>query len=262
VSGDWVWLDGRFVLAAEARVPALSRTVRLGVGVYETIRVARGQALLLDRHLARLEAGARPLGLWPGPIEWRELVAGLARRNQLPDASARITLGDGFALLHLTPLPPDLAGQRAEGIALATATWNRPFADLKTTSRFELEQIEARAGGETLLVGSDGGVLETTRANFFAVGVAGLETAPLPDVLPGIARQVVLELAAESGLAVREVAPRIGDRALWREAFVTNAPRGVRPVVAIDAAPLASKRPGPIALRLQRALDLRSGLTS
>src|SRR5262249_35417075 len=152
---------------------------------------------------------------------------------ELADGVGRITLGDGFALLALAPLPEELAVQRSRGIALPLLELVRPRAHLKSTSRLDLELAEGDAGGEGLLLDRDGRALETTRANFFAVTDRGLETAPVPDVLPGIARELLLELAAERGLEVRQTAPRLVDLARWREAFASNAPRGVRPVFSI-----------------------------
>lgn len=260
MSERWVWLSDRFVAEAEASVPVTSRSVRLGVGVYDTLRVTHGRAPLLERHLVRLESGARACGVWPGPRDWEGVLAELVRRNCIEEGFARITLGDGFALVSLAPLPPELEAQRSAGFRLRTETLERPLASLKGLSRLDLEIAEQRAGGEVLLVGADGRALETTRANFFAVTEAGLETAALPSVLPGVARALLMEIAAGEALAVREVAPRLSEIARWREAFTSSAPRGIRPVVAIDGHVLSSGRPGPLALHLQRALDARCGL--
>jgi branched-chain amino acid aminotransferase len=260
LSQRWVWLSGSFVLEIEARVPATSRSLSLGVGLFETLRFSRGRAPLLDRHLARLEASARALGLWPGALDWAGALAELARRNRLERGIARITLGDGFALLGLAPLPAELDAQRTRGIALASTRLARPLAHLKGTSRLDLELAERRAAGEVLLVSPTGSVLETTRANFFAVTELGLQTAPVPDVLPGVARELLLELARCRGLALRERAPQLADVRTWHEAFASNAARGVRPVTSIDGVAIASGRAGPLTLELQRALDERMGV--
>jgi branched-subunit amino acid aminotransferase/4-amino-4-deoxychorismate lyase len=260
VSARWVWLSGRFLHEAEASIPATSRSVRLGVGVYDTFRVRGGRAPLLARHLQRIERSARELDLWPGPQDWEGVLAELARRNALDDGVARLTLGDGFALLGLAPLPEELDTQRRRGIELPVLRLERPLADVKGTSRLDLEHAERRAGGEVLLLSASGSALETTRANFFAVTGTGLETAPVPDVLPGIARALLLEIALELGIGVSQRAPRLADLGTWREAFASNAPRGVRPVTAIAGAAIGDGKPGPLSLELQRRLDERSGL--
>jgi branched-chain amino acid aminotransferase len=260
MSQRWVWLSGRVVPESEALVPASSRSVRLGMGVYETMRVRAGRAPLLELHLERLEDAARALALWPGPLDWAGALAELAARNGLADAVARITLGDGFALLGIEPLPAALSAQRREGIELLTVVLERPLAGLKSTSRADLELAERRAGGEALCVSAAGSLLETTRANFFAISDAGLQTAPVPDVLPGIARALVLGIAADRGIAVTERAPALADLDTWQEAFATNASRGIRAVNAIDGRSIGTGKPGPRALELQRALDARMGI--
>ena len=261
MSAQWLWLSGRFVPEADARVPAASRSVRAGFGVFETLRVHRGRGLWLERHLARLEASATALGLWPGPLDASGTLAELCRRNGVEDAFARITLGDGFAQVSLSPLPAELEDQRSRGIRLPVVALVRALPGVKSTSRAELELAEQRSGGEALLSRARVELFETTRANFFALTDAGLETAAQADVLPGIARQVVLEIAAERGLGVREVAPRLDGREAWREAFATSSARGIRPVVELDGTPLAAL-PGPVTLELQRTFDGRAGLSA
>jgi len=259
VIAAWGWLSGRFVREQEALVPGASRSVSSGLGVFETLRVRNGQALLLARHLARLEKSATALGLWTGPFDAAGTLAELCQRNGLDDAFGRITLGEEFAHICVSPLPPDLEEQRTAGIRLPVISLTRALPGLKSTSRIELEMAERSAGGEVLLSRSRNELLETTRANFFAVSERGLETAMQLDVLPGIARQLVLEIAAKRGLAVLEAAPRLETRERWKEAFATNSPRGIRPVVEVDGAEV-TRAPGPITLELQRCFDELSGL--
>jgi branched-subunit amino acid aminotransferase/4-amino-4-deoxychorismate lyase len=258
MSAAWIWHSGRFAREAEAVVPATSRSVRSGFGVFETLRVRGGRGLLLPRHLARLEASATSLGLWRGPLDAAGILAELSRRNQLDDAFARITLGDGFAHVALSPLPTELDEQRGRGLRLPVIALARALPGVKSTSRLELEIAERDAGGEALLSRSRVELLETTRANFFAVTDRGLETAAPTEVLPGIGRQLVLEIATERKLAVCTAAPRLTERERWREAFAISSARGVRPVREIDATPLAAST-GPITLELQRAFDERAG---
>ena len=135
----------------------------------------------------------------------------------------------------------------------------RGLPGLKSISRFDLDVIERQEYGETLLVSGDGDVLETTRASFFAVTSEGLETARPPEVLPGIGRELLLEIAAARGISVREGAPQLKDRTHWREAFTTNAVRGVRPIIDVGGHALPSADAGSLARELQSAFDIRAG---
>ncbi|MCE2392835.1 MAG: aminotransferase class IV [Proteobacteria bacterium] len=255
-SPNTVWLSGRFLTEDEARVPVSSRTLTLGLGLYESFRVAGGKAPLLDLHLARLERSAREAGLQLDAFDWEEALEGLARRNRRADGRGRLTLGDGFVLLTLGPLPADLELEQREGIELRTREASRT-AEHKSTARFDLELLERQERGETLRVDPDGEALETTRANFFALRNGALETASPPAVLPGIARALVCELAALRGLPVSPRPPRLSERGAWQEAFVSNAVRGIRPVARLDGAPLPLGGPGSVTRSLQTALNER-----
>jgi branched-subunit amino acid aminotransferase/4-amino-4-deoxychorismate lyase len=248
-----VWLSGKFLPAEQAGIPASSRALLLGVGLYETLRVTGGAAPLLDLHLERLRSSARDAGLELPALDWAGAVEELARRNALSEARVRLTLGDGFALLTCAPLPAELAHEREHGVRLRTCVLERTCAAVKSCSRFDLEMAERAGGGEVLLRARDGRALETTRANFFAVVGEELLTAAPPAVLPGIARQLVIELARGRGAQVRECAPSLAESSRWSEAFLTSALRGVRAVAAIDDRDLP-ERPGAWTQALRAAL--------
>ncbi len=259
MSGASVWLSGRFVSAARARVPALSAAVLDGAGVYETLRVVYGGAPLAPLHAARLATGCLALGIERPRADWADVVEELARRNRMRSGVARITVARDFALVSLRPIPRGLVRERREGIGLESVRLQRGAAAIKSTSRLPLVLAEGADASEVLLRGERGALLETSRANFFALTDRGLETAPSPAVLPGIARGLVVELARGLGARIRLRAPRTRDLGRFREAFVTNAVRGVRPVHSIDGVRLRVA-PDSLTFRLQKSLDQRMGL--
>ncbi len=254
-----VWLSGRFLPGNEATVPVTSRTVRQGFGLYETMRLVGGSVPLLSRHLDRVESAARVAGVWLGDFQWEPTILELARRNGLSDAVVRLTLGDGFSLVTVDPLPDEVATQRRDGLRLMPREHVRAFPQLKTVSRFDLDLLERQEYGEALLVTPGGEVLETTRASFFALTDAGIRGAAPPAVLPGIGREILLEVAGELGIAVDPRPPRLDERASWREALTTSAVRGVRPVVDVGGHALPSADAGARTRELQHAFDARAG---
>jgi branched-chain amino acid aminotransferase len=260
--GPIVWLSGRYLPDAEARVPATSDTVLLGVGAFETMRLVRGVAPLLEHHLARLRCACSLLSLKATAelrrAEWDEVIRDLAARNGLSDGVARITVGQGFTLVTTRPLPPRMEAERCDGVALSTWGRARGAPALKGTARLDLWLAERTRGGEVLLVDPGGRVLESSRANFFAVTRQGLQTAAAADALPGVARAIVIEEAQRLGLLVTQDAPCLPEVGRWREAFLTNAVSGVRPVARIDDIRLDPPGPGSLTRTLQRALDARA----
>ena len=251
-----VWLSGSFLPEDRARVPVTSRTLTLGLGLYESFRVANGRAPLLDLHLERLARSAREIGLKLGSYDWEATLVGLADHNRQAHARGRLTLGDGFVLMTLAPLPEDLQNEQREGVHLRTRRATRAGGH-KSTARFDLELLERQADGETLRIDSAGTALETTRANFFALHNGALETAPPPAVLPGIARALVCDFAATLGIPILPRPPRLSERRAWQEAFVSNAVRGIRPVAWIDGIGLPVGGSGSATRTLQSALNER-----
>src|SRR5215470_10779742 len=101
----FVWLNGRIVRAAAARVSALDRGLLHGEGVYDTWRAYGGRPFALAEHLRRLAAAARVLGLpAPGPAAtWERRARLLVARNGLSDAAIRLTITRGPAGDGLLP---------------------------------------------------------------------------------------------------------------------------------------------------------------
>ena len=255
-----VWLSGRYVQAERARIPALNLTVLQGVGVFETLRLVGGAAPLLERHVARLERGCACIGWGRPQVCWAEVLGRLSRENHIRNGWARIVIGDRLQMVTLEPLPRGIRAERERGIELQTRAMARPAPLLKGTSRLSLFLAERAAEGEVLMVADSGRALETTRSNFFVVGPGGLETAPDTSVLPGVARSLALESARNLGLPVRMRAPRLSEAGRWRAAFVTNALRGLRPVIRVGATHLDLPEEGSITRCLQAALDQSMGL--
>ena len=255
-----VWLSGRFLAEEDAKLPATDPLLLHARGVFETLRVVGGAAPLIDLHLARLRGACAELGLAVPDADLSDVVHELSARNGLPDAAARVTVGQDIALVSCRALPPGIARERRKGVAVRTARVTHAAPHLKGTSRLALELAEREAGGEVLLRDGRGRLLEGSRANLFVREADALRTAAPPEVLPGIARSLVLGFAAELGVPVVEEPPRLDRRASWRECFLTNALRGVRPVSSIDGGRLPELDSDALTWRLQKALDVRMGL--
>jgi branched-subunit amino acid aminotransferase/4-amino-4-deoxychorismate lyase len=131
----------------------------------------------------------------------------------------------------------------------------------KSASRLALWLAERDAGGEVALRDAHGSLLETTRANLFAAADTRLWTAEESRVLPGVARGLLIELAADLGLDVIAQAPDLRRLPQNTELFATNAVRGVRPVARLDGKPLhVPLSSASTTRRMQRALDEKMGL--
>jgi branched-subunit amino acid aminotransferase/4-amino-4-deoxychorismate lyase len=271
-----VWLNGRFVEAARARVPVLDRGLLHGDGLYETWRTYGGEPFAVAAHLRRLAAAARRLAL-PVPGDagvWVRRSRVLVRRNRLPDAAVRLTITRGdtgeaivperrappTVLLLVRPLPADLARRQRDGVRVvllpfprdASATWGG-LKLLGHASAVAGRMLAARRrADEGLYVTPTGDVTEGTTSNVFAVFGRSLVTPPLgAGILAGVTRAMVLALARHSRLRVQEAPLRARALARADEVFLTASTVEILPVVRLDGVRIGPGTPGPVTRELQ-----------
>jgi branched-subunit amino acid aminotransferase/4-amino-4-deoxychorismate lyase len=264
-----VWLNGRVLPAARARVSALDRGLLHGDGVYDTWRTYGGEPFLVHAHLRRLAHAARALGLPPpGAADaWIRRSRLLAARNGLAEAAVRLTLTRGAAgdalwppgraaptvLLSVRAVPPDLAHRRQAGIGVVLLPFARdaapPWGGLKLVGHASAvagrRYAARRHAAEGLYVDAGGAVTEATTANVLAVERGTLVTPPLAaGILPGVTRDVVLALARRAGVAVREERLPVARLHGATEVFLTASTIEILPVVRIDGRAVGDGRPG------------------
>jgi branched-subunit amino acid aminotransferase/4-amino-4-deoxychorismate lyase len=241
----WVWLDGKVLPEEKALVPAVDPAFLYGRGLFEVVRGYDGRPFRLRDHLERMRHSARRFGI-PFRVPGLEpVIRDLSRRNGVSDAYVRITLSSMGHLLVLVrprrPLPP---AWYERGAKLLVAPWRRdpraPLVGHKTLNYFEnvLSHEKALRHGyaDMLYVSPGDEILEGCVSNVFLVFGGKIVTPPLGrNVLPGVTRKVVMELAS-----VRERNVRLREMREADEVFITNALIEVLPV----------GKPGPITRRI------------
>jgi branched-subunit amino acid aminotransferase/4-amino-4-deoxychorismate lyase len=228
-----------------------------GAAAFETLRVYGGKPFLLERHLERLQASCRALGL-PSPDGVAELARTVAAAAP-SEHVLRLYRTESALVASAAELPEGLEEQRARGSSLRSVEAPVPdlLAGVKATSyalSFAARQAAEAAGADDALLVAGGIVRETATANiWWRAGDELYTPASGPGVLPGVTRAFALELvpAHEGRFPLAELA-----RA--DEAFTTSSIREVMPIVEVDGAPVGDGRPGPAAARLQALLRLRS----
>jgi len=274
---DIVFLDGEYVPRTEARVSVEDRGFLFGDGVYEVTPAYRGGLLRLDRHLARLDRGLRGLGISADTSGIEEVHRELLRRNGLEDEPMsivylQITRGVAIRTHHFPPpatRPTIFAYARAfrrpdpaewlEGYGAITypdRRWSR--CDLKTLQLLPsvMAQEAARAAGEVdAILVREGMALEGSHNNLFFVFDEVLRTHPTSNqILPGITRELVLELAREGGIEVEERPTPVEEVVEASEVFFTGTTTEIRPTVRVNQTPVGSGRVGPVTRRLYERL--------
>lgn len=271
------WLNGRILPAAEACVPVHDHGLLYGDGVFEGIRFYHRHAFRLDAHLQRLRDSARALALTL-PLSQAELAAAVAAviaayASEHGYLRLVVTRGPGSLGIDprrcLTPTVFIIADRlemvspavRAQGVRLITAATRSLPADgldprIKSLNYLNriLARIEANRAGvdEAILLNAAGRISEGTADNLFIVRDGVLHTPPCSEgALAGITRNVIMTLAGDAGVAVREQALAPYDLYNAEEAFLTGTGAELIPVREADGRVLACC-PGPVYQDLQR----------
>jgi branched-chain amino acid aminotransferase len=259
------WVNGR--LLDDPEVPAVTvadHGFTVGDGVFEAVKVVRGEPFALTRHLARLARSAMGLGLpAPDPDVVREGVADVLAGTDLPLGRLRITYTGGVAPLGSGrgDAPPTLvvvadALKPWEGpTAVVTVPWPRnergALAGLKTTSYAEnvvaLAYAQERGAGEAVFANTAGNLCEGTGSNVFYVIDGELRTPTLGSgCLAGISRALLLEWFD----GVREIDEPADVLERADEVFLVSTTRDVQPVHRVDGRDLEA--PGPVTAECMR----------
>ena len=275
-----VWVNGDLLPRDRAVVSVFDSGFVLGDGVWEGLRVSSGHPAFLDRHLDRLEEGARAimLDLGMSRAQLTDAVYATLRANDMTDGvhvrlmvtrgvkstpyqDPRVTVGPATVVViaeHKEPTPATVT----DGITLFTTHVRRATPDTldpKLNAHSKLNDITAciqayTAGAdEALMIDPHGFVATCNSTHFFIVTRAGeVWTSDGRFCLDGITRGNVLEVCAQDGIVARETTFSLTDVYNAAEAFVTGTFAGVVPVRTVDGRTIGEGRRGPVVERLQR----------
>jgi branched-chain amino acid aminotransferase len=279
---DFIWFNGRFVPWGEAKVHVLIHALHYGSSVFEGIRsyaTSQGPAVLcLDEHIERLFAGCK-LYHMPVPYsqeEVRQAILATIRANKHTACYVRPLIFRGFESFSLDarscPVEVVIAtfewgrylGTEAieEGVDVGVSSWRRMAPDTfpamaKIGGQYINSQfiaMEAIDHGYTEGIALDiqGYVSEGSGENIFVVYKGTIYTPPLgASILMGITRQIVLTLATDLGIPVKEQMIPRELLYLADEVFFTGTAAEISPVRSIDGIPIGSGQRGPMTQRLQ-----------
>lgn len=272
------YVNDEFVPQSRACISILDHAVLYGDGVFDTVFGWRGRIFRLDEHIERTFQSMAAIALEPSfsRTGLKELVLEAARRNGFENAYIKwiVTRGvNGRPLMDPQGCVPNLiiivqpylervsAERAARGISLKTVAWRRPSGQVlapqvKSLNYLNLvmAKMEAKAAGadEALLLTLDGHLCEATGCNVFLVKGDRLLT-PDRDILFGVTRAAVMELAPGLGLAVQEGDFGLFDAYTADEIFVCSTAGGLLPVCRIDGRQVGNGKPGPACAKLSAA---------
>lgn len=218
-----------------------------GFGVYETIRLSNGTMFFLEEHCERLMASAQAIDLTHRfSAEFiGQTIRELVRKNDVQTCNLKVLLIGGATaadatlyVMCLAPLFVDRALYK-HGARAITQACERPFPQAKTLNMLPsyLAYRRAKAAGayDALLVNRHGHITEGTRTNFFALKGRSLVTPPTADILPGVTRRHVLEVAQTHNFQVSEHPVTIAELGDYDSCFLTSTSSRILPLRTVDA---------------------------
>lgn len=278
-----IWMNGKLVDWADAKIHVASHVIHYGSGVFEGARcydTKKGSAILrLAAHVKRLLASAKIYRMDP-PFTQPQLEAAVletVRANGFKACYIRPLMYRGYNALGVNPLPcpVDVAimvwewgtylGTDAleKGVDICVSSWNRAApntfpAMAKTSGNYAnaaLIRMEAEANGysEGIALDTFGYVSEGSGENVFVVRDGTIYTPPLAaSILAGITREMIITLARDLGYRVsEEMIPRemlyIAD-----ELFFGGTAVEITPVRSVDRIQVGAGRRGPVTEAIQR----------
>ena len=282
-----VYLNGKVVSKADAKVSVYDHGFLYGDGIFEGIRVYSGNIFRLKQHIDRLYESAQSLML-EIPMTHEQVTQATidtVAASGLQDCYIRLVISRGVGDLGIDPancpkatvviIVDTISLYPAElyekGVALVTSSVPRiPMKcfdpRIKSLNYLNniMAKIEARRAGvpEALMLSVDGHVAECTADNVFIVKDGELRTPDLMQgALGGITRQTVLELATEKKIPTYEGV--IGRHDLYNadECFLTGTAAEVVPIISLDGRQIGDGKPGEMthallaAYRAVRVLD-------
>lgn len=270
-----VYLNGDFVDEDEAVVPVGDRGFLYGDGLFETMRAYGGRVFRIAEHFKRLGNSARlfHIPLRESADELEGIVHELLGLNDLAEAYVRLTLtrgihggnlwldtGENITLLINTReyhgYPSELYTRGMKLVVGDTVRHTKSVIGRHKTLNY-LENLIARDGAKTMgfddavFLNENGYVTECTGENIFFVraGEVGTPSAEL-NLLPGITRGVVMELARWSGRKVLERKWKLKEFQQADEVFVTNSLMEVMPVSEMAGVQIGHDIPGEVTREL------------
>ena len=276
-----IWMDGELVPWREAQVHVLTHSLHYGMGVFEGVRAYKtdkGAAIFrLQEHTRRLFGSAHIMMM---PVPWDQETINAAqitavRENRLESAYIRPLFfygAEGMGLradnlrVHAMVAAWEWgsylgADNMEKGIRIRTSSYTRHHVNItmckaKATGNYinsMLALSEALQTGydEAMLLDDHGFVAEGSGENIFIVRDGVLYTPDTSSALEGITRDTLMELAADSGLTVREKRISRDEVYLADEAFFTGSAAEVTPIREVDNRIIGNGSRGPVTEQLQ-----------
>lgn len=274
--GEIVYLNGSLIQRSRAKISALDYGFLYGYGIFETMRAYKGKVFRLDKHLGRLTTSTKMLDISLDEVELKSAIMDTVGANKLGDARIRVTVTPGEGTINADPLTcrkstvlivaekykPFTKRIYSKGFRVITSSFRCNSQSLQSSLKSTSYLMSIMARQEARLVGADeaiclnerGLLAEASMSNIFIVVDGILRTPGLDNgILPGITRQVVIELASQMCTTCYVGDIKLNDLYRAKEAFLTNSLLEIMPLTRVGSRCIGNGRVGDETVKLTNA---------
>lgn len=263
-----VYLNGEYLPIEQAKVSVLDRGFLFADGVYEVMPAYGGHLLRLEEHMTRLQTNLAAIRL-ENPLEenqWNNILQKLLKENPSEDQYVYLQVTRGVAekrnhgfpdevhptvfimVSELLPVNKEDLRPGVSAITLDDIRWKA--CNIKSISLLGnillRQEAHDRNAAEAILI-NEGEAVEGAASNLFAVIDGVLITPPTGTcLLPGITRDLILELAHKHNIPCEERIIKDTDLDKASEIWLTSSTKEILPVIELDGKPVENGQSGPI----------------
>jgi branched-chain amino acid aminotransferase len=257
----FAYINTDFVRLEQAFLHVSDLSIQRGYGIFDFLKVEDGHPYFINDYLDRFyhSASVMRLNVPLGRSNLVAVVRELIKRNDVRNSGIKIILTGGYSADGYQPHEPNLIITQHElvlpspelienGVSIITQEYVRDIPGVKTINYsmgiWLIEKVKNANAYDVLYV-KDGKVSEFPRSNFFIVTKDNVVVTPEKNVLKGVTRKNVIELASSSyRVEVRDLS--LGEMWDAQEAFISSTTKRVLPVVKIDNRVIGDGKPGKI----------------
>lgn len=259
------FINNEFLEEQEAKLQVGDLAIQRGYGVFDYFRTRNYVPLFIDDYLERLSNSVRGLGLdWSYTREEiKNIIQKLIEKNNIPDAGFRIILTGGYSpdsfhpatsnfiiLQQLVTLPEQQKFDK--GLRIVLHEYMRDLPEIKSINYLMgiyLQNKIQENKADDVLYYKDNSILEFPRSNVFIVTKEQTVVTPSKNVLHGITRKKVIELARKH-YKVEERPVSVTELKQAAEVFLTSTTKRILPVVQVDDVVIGNGKPGDVTTNL------------
>lgn len=265
----YVIFNGALIPEKEAQLATNDLAIVRGYGIFDYFKTVNGVTVFLEDNLDRFYRSAELMDL---PVrysrdELRNFIAVLMQANNIPESGIKILLTGGYSSDGYSIAEPNLIisqhaitrniNQEQQGIRLLPFDYHRPFSQVKSIDYvmgIQALKVAQSQGADDVIYIQNELISECPRANFFLISPEGKLLTAGDDVLQGITRKKIIDLAREiTEVEVRDIS--IVDLQCAQEAFISSTTKNITPVTTVLGHRDFEPGPGPITKHLQKLLE-------